>query len=81
MAHKWFDTDPPALFVYDERPKLEGHGPFNRLRLWRSKLDIWFEDEGAAAHAYHSIHFQIDQAKTLRGDSILDYLAQHQNAD
>ena len=78
MAYKWFDTDTPSLFVYDEKPKVESYGPFNKLRLWRSKLDVWFEDEGAAAHAYHSIHFQIDQAKTLRGDSILDYLSEHQ---
>lgn len=78
MAYKWFDTEAPGLFVYDEEPKVEEVGPFNRVRLWRSKLDVWFEDEGAAAHAYHSIHFQIDKAKTLRGDSILDYLAQHE---
>lgn len=74
MAYKWFDTKAPGLFVYDEKPKVEEHGPFNKLKLWRSKLDVWFEDEGAATHAYHSIHFQIDQAKTLRGDSILDFL-------
>lgn len=77
MAYKWFDASAPGLFVFDEAPKEEGYGPFNKTRLWRSKLDIWFEDEGAAAHAYHSIHFQIDKAKTMRGDRILDFLTSH----
>lgn len=80
MAYKWFDTENPSLFVNDEKPKVEGYGPFNKTRLWRSKLDVWFEDSGSAAHAYHSIQFQIDKAKTLRGDRILDYLTQLQSS-
>lgn len=79
MAYKWFDTENPSLFVCDDKPKVEGYGPFNKSRLWRSKLDVWFEDSGSAAHAYHSIQFQIDKAKTLRGDRILDYLVQLQD--
>jgi len=77
MAYKWFDIKSPGLFVFDPAPKEYEYGPFNKVKLWRSKLDIWFEDDGAAAHAYHSIHFQIDKAKTTRGDRILDYLTQN----
>jgi len=77
MAYKWFDPAQPSLFQYDEEPKYECYGPFNKTKLWRSKLDVWFEDEGAAAHAYHSLHFQIDKAKTSRGDRILDFLGSH----
>ena len=79
MAYKWFDTEAPALFLFDEHPREEGYGPFNRTRMWRSKLDVWFEDDGAAAHAYHSISFQIETARSKRGDRILDYLTQHQD--
>lgn len=77
VAYKWFDVDPPSLFVYENPPKQDGYGPFNKSKLWRSKLDVWFEDEGAAAHAYHSIHFQVDKGKTARGDRILEYLTSH----
>lgn len=79
MAHRWFDTKAPDLFLFDEEPKEESYGPFNRVRMWRSKLDVWFEDDGAAAHAYHSISFQIENARSRRGDRILDYLTQQRD--
>lgn len=49
-------------------------GPFNRFKLLRSGLDVWFEDQNASDHAYEVIQAKIAKAKAKRGNRLREIL-------
>jgi hypothetical protein len=79
VAHASLDPHPPPLFLADTSaassmrhgggggcPNLSPNG----LRLMHSRMDLWFEDETAAAHACKIISTKIAKARTRRGARI-----------
>lgn len=80
LFYKWFDRNPPPLFLYDALPSFEEHGPFVRVKLFSSRLDVWFENEGTANQAYEIISSHIFMAKSERGRRLQAFLdPQHSN--
>ncbi len=76
LNHHGFDLkEPPGLFLWEMQPSDEQIGPFIRVQISRSSLDLWFEDENASNHAYHAIQAKIRKAKARRGNRIRDLLA------
>ena len=74
LNYKWFDRDPPPLFLFDEMPDYEEHGPFVRIRSFTSRLDVWFENERAASYGYGELSSQIFMAKAHRGRLLQAFL-------
>jgi hypothetical protein len=76
MSHASLDPRPPSLFVVDlslstsATAASESTRPRNELRLTRSRMDLWFEDETSAAHAYKVISSKIARARGKRGSKI-----------
>ena len=79
VAHASLDPRPPPLFLADSSAASSmrygggGGGPNlspNGLRLMRSRMDLWFEDETSAAHACKIISTKIAKARTRRGARI-----------
>ena len=83
LNHKWFDKDPPPLFLFDEAPEYEEHGPFVRIKPFMSRLDVWFENERAASYGFGELSSQIFKAKAHRGRwlrTFLDPQAEHEES-
>jgi len=74
LNHQWFDKDPPPLFLFDEMPEYEEHGPFVRIKPFTSRLDVWFENERAASYGYGELCSQIFKAKAHRGKWLQTFL-------
>ncbi|KAL3816871.1 hypothetical protein ACHAXA_005243 [Cyclostephanos tholiformis] len=77
VAHASLDPHPPSLFLADSSPSStmqhDRGGPNlgqNRLRIMRSRMDLWFEDETSASHACKIISNKIAKARTRRGARI-----------
>lgn len=79
VGHASLDPRPPSLFLADSSAASSmqhgggGGGPNlgpNGLRLMRSRMDLWFEDEPSASHACKIISTKIAKARTRRGARI-----------
>jgi len=83
LNHKWFDADPPPLFLFDTMPEYEEYGNFVRIKPFTSRLDVWFENERAASYGYGELCSQIFKAKAHRGrwvQAFLDPQAENQES-
>jgi hypothetical protein len=76
ISHEGLDTDPPGMFIFDEAPRMDNVGPFLRVKQWRSRLDVWFEEDAVAQHALDVVNSKIASCKGRRGNHIRKYLAQ-----
>jgi hypothetical protein len=77
VSHDGPDLDPPGLFLFEEAPvPRKDEGPFNRMKLLRSRLDVWFEDSQAVELAQVKANGKIEDAKVYRGKRLQRYLAQ-----
>jgi len=78
VAHASLDPRPPSLFVVDKSSHPPASSPSsggpnlgpNGLRLTRSRMDLWFEDANAAAHACRVLSGKIAKARARRGGRI-----------
>jgi hypothetical protein len=75
LSHESYEHVPPTLFLFDELPQDEKLGPLTRVRTFTSTLDVWFEDQSAADHAYRVISSQVLACKSRRGLAVKDFLA------
>jgi hypothetical protein len=67
MFHSGVEPEPPTLFRFDAEPQHEKLGPLSRVQGCVSTLDVWFEDQSAADHAYQILANQILASKSQRG--------------
>jgi hypothetical protein len=69
-----FSIDPeaqaPILFVANQQHNHISFGPFNRLSYQKSSMDLWFEDDSAAEHAYRVMKMKISRALAKRGSRL-----------
>ena len=71
-----YGMKPPGMFFFEEEPKVQEIGPFNKVVQWESTLDVWFEDDRAANHALGIIQGKINLHRAERGNRMRRYLAQ-----
>ena len=62
----------PGVFIPEDIPF---GAPRNTVRLTRSRMDLWFEDETAAGHAFKVLSAKIMKARARRGHKIANVLA------
>lgn len=74
LFYKWFSPLPPPLFLFDSFQEIEEYGPFQRVRPYISRLDLWFENEYSANQAYTVLTSQIFMAKSQRGRRLQKFL-------
>lgn len=74
-SHYSLDTKPPGLFLPEHGASPLTFGPFNRLTRNKATLDIWFEDEGAAEHAYRVMQVKLGRALAKRGNRLREKLS------
>jgi hypothetical protein len=67
LSHMSFEPAPPTLFRFDAEPQDVKLGPLTRVQGFVSTLDVWFEDQAAADHAYQILANQILASKSKRG--------------
>jgi hypothetical protein len=75
LSHKDFNQTPPPLFLFDELPNQNEYGPFFRNQTFTSGVDVWFEHQTAATHAYKVLATEMFKAKSERGRRMQEYLA------
>ena len=73
LSHDWVDSLPPQLFLFNEAPKKETFGPFAKLTMNRSTLDVWFEDDKMMEHALYILMTETFKAKSSRGRRLRKY--------
>ena len=73
-------TTPPGLFMFEKLPDLKREGSLVRSKLWKSMLDVWFEDNKAVTSAFRKVQETITDAKIDRGCRILVYLSQNEGS-
>ena len=73
-------TTPPGLFMFETLPDLKREGSLVRSKVWKSLLDVWFEDNKAVAAAFRKVQETITDAKVERGSRILMYLSQNEGS-
>jgi hypothetical protein len=75
FSHKWFDRTPPPLFLYDNIPDpLIESTPFVNVKTYVSRLDVWFEHQRAADHAFKTLNKRVFEAKANRGCRLQSFL-------
>lgn len=74
-THVSLDLQPPGLFLVEQMGDPKTFGPFDRLTRNKSTLDIWFEDEGAAEHAFRVMKVKLSRALAKRGNRLREKLA------
>jgi hypothetical protein len=74
LSHESYKHVPPTLFLFNELPKDEKLGPLTRVRSFTSTLDVWFEDQSAADHAYRVISSHVLACKSKRGHAVKAFL-------
>ena len=62
----------PGVFIPED---ISFGVPRNSVRLTRSRMDLWFEDETAAGHAFKVLSAKITKARARRGHKIANVLA------
>ena len=70
ISHDGAELDPPGLFLFEQNPVPKDEGAFNRHKIWRSSLDVWFEDSQAVELAQSKVNRKIEDAKIYRGKRI-----------
>lgn len=74
LGFKWFDLQPPPLFLFDAIPEFKEDGPFVEMSPFTSRLDVWLENEAAMRQAFAILNHKIFNAKCHRGRRIKDFL-------
>ena len=74
LRHHWFGLVPPPLFLFDVMPEREKFGPFFRVKMFQSSMDVWFEDLISSENAFASLVSHIFTAKAHRGRRVLNFL-------
>jgi hypothetical protein len=75
LSHKWFDKTPPPLFLFDNFPEpVKESPPYVHVKTYTSRLDVWFEHQRAADHAFRTLTNKIFQAKVQRGVRLQSFL-------
>jgi len=80
VSHQSEARSPPGLFVFEKLPDPKKEGCLIRPKQWKSKLDVWFEDNKAVTMAFKKVQEQIVTAKIDRGRRIQTYLAQNKGS-
>jgi hypothetical protein len=80
VSHRSHMTTTPGLFVFDKPPIPQREGCLIRSKQWKSKLDVWFEDNNAVKLAFNKVQESIIEAKINRGRRIQIYLAQNEGS-
>lgn len=75
VTHHSLDSQAPGLFLADKQNNQIAFGPFYRLALHKSTLDVWFEDENAAEHAMRVMNVKLSRAVAKRGNRLREKLA------
>jgi len=75
VSHHSLDSSPPGLFIAEEKMNQIEFGPFYRLTMHKSTLDVWFEDESAAEHAFGVMKAKLSRALAKRGSRFREKLA------
>jgi hypothetical protein len=75
VTHYSLESETPGLFLRDESVHAVTFGPFNRLTHQKATLDVWFEDENAAEHAYRVLTIKLGRATAKRGNRLREILA------
>lgn len=74
VVHRSLDEKPPGLFLPEKTAPISC-GPFNRLDKYKSALDVWFEDENSAEHAYRVMSMKLGRAISKRGNRLREKLS------
>mmetsp|Transcript_17525 Transcript_17525/g.25932 ORF Transcript_17525/g.25932 Transcript_17525/m.25932 type:complete len:1277 (-) Transcript_17525:60-3890(-) len=74
VVHRSLDDKSPGLFLLEKTSPVSC-GPFNRLERCKSTLDVWFEDENSAEHAYRVMSMKLGRAMSKRGNRLREKLA------
>lgn len=74
LGFKWFDLQPPPLFLFDAIPEFKEDGPFVEVSPFTSRLDVWLENEAAVRQAFEIVNHKIFAAKCHRGRRIMEFL-------
>ncbi len=74
------ELNPPRLFDVDHSDTEHsypspGSSGSDEVRITRSELGLWFEDENASAKAYKALWTRINKARSKRGQKIREVLA------
>ena len=71
LSYASSDPNHPVLFTPEDVPF---GATRNTVRLTRSRMDLWFEDEKAAGHAFKVLSARITKARSRRGHTLSDVL-------
>jgi len=71
LSYASSDRIHPVLFTPEDVPF---RATRNTVRLTRSRMDVWFEDEKAAGHAFKVLSARITKARSRRGHRLSDVL-------
>lgn len=75
LSHDSFETEPPSLFLFEEKPTENFVGPFFRVQSLRSCVDLWFEDETSVDRAAKVLEIKISKAKSRHGNRLREMLS------